>query len=450
MKTAVVVLVMLSLASPVWSQSAGANRSLDEIFTLDLPVPESPAFDVLDLNPESVVRPASPREFATTLLNGVDRRGNFQTGLAIDTVPFLLAPWSNSVTIADYQANPEGFNEYRILGRTALSLATVKGATDDDKAWRAAAGLNVTPYDAGDPRMDLELQRELREIEGEVLDAMERPNRAVVAAIMDLPTDVGDQVLALNPGIRPRERAQWDAYDHRVDEAKRALRTLEHEHKNTPTEPQIARVAELFEQQRTSYDLALQSYAPAAKRARERSKKRNWKATSWHLGGAPRWVSDNGAIDKLTFDGGALWTSLGVGTKRAPDRDADLITWVRDSSQLVLHVRGRLDAAVADPDDESELRNQDDVLAGVRVRVGVPWLAVNASAAYLYADPEGADTEQLARYTVGINVRLAEGWWIELVGGGQSGGTDEEDQAFVLSSIKFAPPEGGSPLLPGS
>src|SRR5918911_17393 len=41
----------------------------------DLGVPESPAFTVLGLNPQTVVRPTSPKEFATAFLNGLDEHG---------------------------------------------------------------------------------------------------------------------------------------------------------------------------------------------------------------------------------------------------------------------------------------------------------------------------------------------------------------------------------------
>jgi len=56
---------------------------------VDLSVPDSPAFTVLGLTPEEVARPTTARKLATSLLNGVDRNGVLQTGVAIDTVPYL-------------------------------------------------------------------------------------------------------------------------------------------------------------------------------------------------------------------------------------------------------------------------------------------------------------------------------------------------------------------------
>jgi hypothetical protein len=111
-------------------------------------VPESPAFTVLGVTPNAIARPGTPREFATSLLNGLDKNGNFQTGLAIDTAPYMLFNGQN-VTLQDY-------NDYyltRLLSRTQFSLATTKGAASDDTATRLALGLNVTLWDKGDARV---------------------------------------------------------------------------------------------------------------------------------------------------------------------------------------------------------------------------------------------------------------------------------------------------------
>ena len=115
---------------------------------VDLSVPESPAFTVLGFTPNTVIRPASPKAFATSLLNGLDQNGNFQSGLAFDLTPFMLVNGEN-ITIKDYN------DHYltRLLSRTQFSFATTKGASSADTATRLAAGLNFTLWDKGDPRV---------------------------------------------------------------------------------------------------------------------------------------------------------------------------------------------------------------------------------------------------------------------------------------------------------
>lgn len=116
---------------------------------VDLTVPESPAFTALGLNPETIVRPATPREFATALLNGVDQSGHLQTGVAFDTVPYLVFG-GTGLTLADYRKNRVA----QILSRTSLSFATTKGAADDDKSVKLAYGVQASLYDSEDPRLN--------------------------------------------------------------------------------------------------------------------------------------------------------------------------------------------------------------------------------------------------------------------------------------------------------
>ncbi|HZI49982.1 MAG TPA: hypothetical protein VFD75_19440, partial [Pyrinomonadaceae bacterium] len=134
-------------ALPRAPQPGGLSALLNNLFpgasdkvtadttNVDLSVPESPAFTVLGFTPNTVVRPASPKAFATSLLNGLDQNGNFQSGLAFDLTPFMLVNGEN-ITIKDYN------DHYltRLLSRTQFSFATTKGASSDDTATRLAAG----------------------------------------------------------------------------------------------------------------------------------------------------------------------------------------------------------------------------------------------------------------------------------------------------------------------
>ena len=114
----------------------------------DLTVPESPAFAALGLSPETIVRPSTPREFATALLNGVDRKGHLQTGVALDVAPYLVFV-ANRITLSDYRRS----RVTQILSRTTASLATTKATTEGDKTVRTAIGFHATLIDSEDPRL---------------------------------------------------------------------------------------------------------------------------------------------------------------------------------------------------------------------------------------------------------------------------------------------------------
>lgn len=118
----------------------------------DYSVPESPGFTVLGLNPQTVVRPTTPQELATTILSGVDKNGNFQSGIALDTAPFMMLLGRN-LRITNYRDN----YLRRLLARTQVSFATVKGTSENDKSARLGFGTNIILFDNGDPRMDREI-----------------------------------------------------------------------------------------------------------------------------------------------------------------------------------------------------------------------------------------------------------------------------------------------------
>ncbi len=161
---------------------------------LDYNVPESPAFTILNLNPKDITHTASPRDFAASVLNGLDKNGNFQSGLAIDlniwgvwernsdddsNGPFSKSPLmltadriENGKIVRDegyvdgdfslspldlFRAEPaQVFNTTRWLRyfwyRTSFSFATTKGAEETDKSLRLSGGVHLTPWSLGDPR----------------------------------------------------------------------------------------------------------------------------------------------------------------------------------------------------------------------------------------------------------------------------------------------------------
>lgn len=139
----------LTLAVATESASDNAKEAKLPRANLDLSVPTSPAFAILGITPDNVIRPTSPRELGMALLNGVGPDGTFQSGVAIDTAPYLLLAGKNK-TLADYRDH----YSIRFLSRTQFSFATAKGAQDKDPSLKLALGLHFIFFDNGDPRLD--------------------------------------------------------------------------------------------------------------------------------------------------------------------------------------------------------------------------------------------------------------------------------------------------------
>ena len=176
--------------------------------TVDLAVPESPAFGALGLTPEEVSRPTTARELATSFLNGVDRNGNFQTGVAIDTAPYMLLA-GPKITLQDYQKGPY---LTRFLARWQASFASTKGSGSDDPSARLALGMRFTVFDRGDPRMDTVLVTCLAREAKRVLDSS--APISPLASEEEQATLLGQREEQTRAGVRPcREaaaRRRWN------------------------------------------------------------------------------------------------------------------------------------------------------------------------------------------------------------------------------------------------
>jgi hypothetical protein len=151
----IVLCVHVSVGLSINMNVANAEEGTDISQAIDgLMVPESPAFAILGVTPQSITRPGTPRELAVSVLQGLDAKGHPQDGLAIDTAPYLLF-FGNDITLRDYQ----GSKKIQRLSGIQLSLATAKGTGDNDQAMRVAAGLRWTIWDDGNPRLDSDLNK---------------------------------------------------------------------------------------------------------------------------------------------------------------------------------------------------------------------------------------------------------------------------------------------------
>jgi hypothetical protein len=189
-------------AAPLRAQSVDTSKAV-KLVNLDLTVPDSPAFVILGLSPEKIVRPGAPRDLATTILNGVDQHGNFQSGLAVDFAPLFLFA-GNDLKYVDYRDH----KGTQIGGRTQVSFATTKGASETDKSVRAAVGLRSTLWDMGDPRLDQKLV--------DCLDAIVVPAPAVALLTQDARTAwEAEQGKILRPKVEACQSAsanrRWNA-----------------------------------------------------------------------------------------------------------------------------------------------------------------------------------------------------------------------------------------------
>jgi len=167
-KAAVTRSASASTTSPTPSKSTTstqASGSLSDALTkkvesinLDRPLGTAAAFVALDVSPETVTHPASPREWAAALLNGVDHKGILQSGLAVEAAPFQIFHRGN-YNITDYNDTSFSGTSRRILYNSSVSLATTKASSADDKTERLSLGLHFSLFDSSDPKASPEIKQ---------------------------------------------------------------------------------------------------------------------------------------------------------------------------------------------------------------------------------------------------------------------------------------------------
>jgi hypothetical protein len=128
------------------SVSCDLNATVTEIVA-----PDSPAFTVLGLSPNNVAKPNSPAALAASVLSAFDDNGHFQSGAAIDVVPFLVLR-AKSYSLGQYTDKGAHAYAIRVMSRTSVSFATTKGTSSPDTSIRMATGVRISLLDLGDPR----------------------------------------------------------------------------------------------------------------------------------------------------------------------------------------------------------------------------------------------------------------------------------------------------------
>jgi hypothetical protein len=108
----------------------------------------SPAFALLGVAASDVVRPENPKQLVVGILNGLDERGNFKSGVAFDFQPMRLL-FGDRLQLDPYSRH--FYSLKALLTRTEISAATAVGS-GDDKSARASVGILWTPFTNRDPK----------------------------------------------------------------------------------------------------------------------------------------------------------------------------------------------------------------------------------------------------------------------------------------------------------
>ncbi|HEX8738071.1 MAG TPA: hypothetical protein VF721_22245, partial [Pyrinomonadaceae bacterium] len=355
---------------------------------LDLSIPESPGFTILGLNPQSVVRPTSPREFVAKLINSLDENGNIQNGVAFDMAPYLLLS-RGRLTLSDYRnfkkdkennfkKDKDGFriprfSLERFFSRIQYSLATTKGASSEDKSARIGTGLHFTIFDYGDPRMDQRLDQ----------------------CFLDLTKEIQRQATINILGFVPAN--EDDITGEQEDRIQQEITRL------------------LDNGFRERYK----------KECIGASKKRNFGRSSFVIGGAKSWISKTGDSSKFVDNGEGLWASLAYGFEGLRAFRCDDVELMDEDNrciqpQLIFHYRRRVKETVPNPLVAGQFTTKDSKLFGTRLRIGVPKWSVNLEGVFSEERYAGRTSSHDWIGSFGADYKLADNFYLNFSVGGKT------------------------------
>jgi len=347
---------------------------------LDFPVPDSPAFTVLGVNPTTITRPTTPEELATSLINGIDQNGNFQTGIALDFSPYMLAygdkvginAYNQGCTLSATGVNKCRLSMLRLAARTQLSIGTTKGSSANDKSAKLALGFHFTIFDFGDPRLDRGFLKNLDDAEAQAMKFAK--DKRVTVGKTPFP----------GPGD---STGQEDFLNDQNSELKKLIPPLI-----------------------------------------DAEKKKNWNRSSWTIAAAPTWSSADGTTSGFGWNGAGVWTNLGYGFEQVPG--------LCDVSQVVGYFEYRNREAVP-ATTISAATIQESVHAGGKWILGANDFHVSAESIYVNTRPQMGTSEKYVQTTIAAEKKIADKLWLHIGVGGQSGRSNGRNQMFVLTSFNW-------------
>ncbi len=145
MKKIIFIFITGLIATSLYGQNPD-SITIDDYY-VDFAVPDITAFSILDINSSDVVRPGNIKELAVGIQNYIDADGSLKPGLAIEIAPYRLMAKALKVRSA--------WEQNKSFKNLQISIGTAQG---DSSNLLAAWGINWTPIDRTDPVASKALQ----------------------------------------------------------------------------------------------------------------------------------------------------------------------------------------------------------------------------------------------------------------------------------------------------
>jgi len=432
MKKVLLIAAMLVCMYPLFAQNPTDTLTIDD-FYVDYSIPDLTALGLLGIQNDEIVRPGNMKEFALAISNFVDTDGSLKPALAME--------WSFMRTLSKGQMNWNRAFQPRNL---AISMATTN---QDSLGTRMGIGLKWVPFDKSEPIADESFMNLMAQL-GQAYFQTD--------AVQD-EDNYNDELLAIfnwnNQGMTTDERQvyfimletlSYQTLDANCKAMKKGvltvtdttfLNTIEEKLEranlsNIITPDQLNEAVKLYKDYLLNYCAngrqSFESYISAIlQREKERYKKEHWNAFAWEVSAG--WVGHSVSANYDDFEIERLSVFTGVSLPFLSKNKG------KYKGQLI----GQLKYDVNSSSDTLAL---DGYSAGMRALYGNSDNRISLDLFYADQDAElislmETRTTTYLRYTIGTELKLTDGSWLEIAFGGQKFYEGESEANRVLANF---------------
>jgi hypothetical protein len=413
------VLLVLCLTLLPGGAPAASAQSIDDYY-LDFAVPDLPGLGVLGLSPNRVTRPGPVKELAVSLLSVAEDVSTITPGVAVAWAPKQTFPGQS---LAEYRRG--------VLRKVVLSAASVRSrqrtvlgvggrfvffdrtrAVDDAEFIQAVeAAIDRVAMD--DVEATVRRNRLRTDVEAFVVAAARlvkpdaSPGDSDVERLRDVWT-LPSQVSAAAGITTDLKRAQFLRALSAVSRARnRPLPALP---------PALARELDRWSTEFLTAAFEMADDRPGVIRTiRNRVEREKWNAAAWYLDAALSWASVDSTWARLRARSAGAMTAVGFPAGRA--------------AQAIVQAQYR--QALDDSDVERSASS-----LGMRLLIGNSRNRLSVEALAERRDARSAAAAWVRRVTVGTELRVADGLWLEAAAGADASGP-EGSTLVTLAGVKY-------------
>lgn len=426
--------IITSLCVVLLCSEAGAQNSrvVDELYH-DFSNPDISAYGMLGINPEKVIRPSSPKELVASILNLSAEGKNISPAFALE--------WSPGQTFSQERINNsfanlwQSYRNSRPLRQLNVSFATHQ----DSIGSKVALGISYCFYDHSDPSRDQNYFETIALLSKQTL----RPLANIVSLRTDYTTIrvriLGTLGVAL-PAAGVADDADFSLSSGTAVPARAAtvaaIAAAAGIGPGNPAMTDVEALADAYTKALTAYRTQIANDAEAfsriIKEQKESFKQQNWNAGILKIGLGNIWNSPDYTWKQLQNHQFTGYLSLAT---RFPTSSG----WFHTHSQFV----GLLQFNYNYNDSSTDA---SQTIAGGRILLGSNKVHGSIEGVYqkntykASGDKIAQESVEKLRSTLGIELRMSDGLWLELATGFDGPSTEFWKNAGMIgfANVKYA------------